>query len=95
MMYRNGNNREQILKRLNESSFAVNELTLYLDTHPEDERAMQMFRENMMTRTSCLNEYARNFGPLTIDTADDTASRSWQWMQQPWPWEGQPKGGCR
>lgn len=95
MMYQNNCSREQLLKQLYESSFAVVELTLYLDTHPEDERAMQMFRENMMARKSCLKEYACRFGPLTIDTADDTASCSWQWMQQPWPWECQQKGGCR
>ena len=32
---------------------------------------------------------------LTIDTANDNMSRSFQWVQQPWPWEPQRKGGCR
>ena len=27
-------------------------------------------------------------GPLTIDTAEDTCSRQWDWVMQPWPWEG-------
>ena len=38
-----------------------------------------------------LKEYARRFGPLTIDTANDAASQSWQWIQTKWPWEG---GAC-
>ena len=46
-------------------------------------------------RQEALETYARFYGPLTIDTANDNMSRSFQWVQQPWPWEPQRKGGCR
>ena len=88
-------NRESLLAWINQVSFAVNEMTLYLDTHPDDEDALAFFREKLKMRQDALETYARFYGPLTIDTANDNMSRSFQWVQQPWPWEPQRKGGCR
>lgn len=81
--------REELLNTINEVSFAVNDITLYLDTHPEDQEAMEFFREKVMMRKEAMEEYARRFCPLTIDTADDDCSRRWEWVMQPWPWEGE------
>ena len=88
-------NRENLLAWINQVSFAVNEMTLYLDTHPDDEDALAFFREKLKMRQEALETYSRNFGPLTIDTANDNMSRSFEWVQQPWPWESSRKGGCR
>lgn len=85
--------REKLLMHINEVSFAVNDIHLYLDTHPEDPEALAFFRRNIADRKEALKEYARHFGPLTIDTADDNASESWEWIEQPFPWE--EKGACR
>lgn len=82
--------RAQLMQYINEVSFAVSDILLYLDTHPEDEKAMAFYRENAEKRNAALKHYAMQYGPLTIDTALDNASRSWEWVQQPWPWEG----GC-
>ena len=41
-----------------------------------------------------LEEYARRFGPLTMDLIDETDCHSWEWMMQPWPWERSGKGRC-
>lgn len=86
--------KDQLLNRINQLSFAVVEMTLYLDSHPTDEEAMAYFEEKSALRNEALEAYARNFGPLTIDTANDTSSRCWEWVNQPWPWEVK-KGGCR
>ena len=88
-------NRESLLAWINQVSFAVNEMTLYLDTHPDDEDALAFFREKLKMRQEALETYARFYGPLTIDTTNHNMSRSFQWVQQPWPWEPQRKGGCR
>lgn len=82
--------RQQLLNTINEVSFAVNDIQLYLDTHPNDANALAFYRTKIRIRKEALQEYARLYGPLTIDTADDTASQSWEWVMQPWPWEG----GC-
>ena len=69
--------REKLLAWIDQVSFAVVEMNLYLDTHPEDEDAL-----------------AEQYDPLTIDTANDRMSRSFEWVMQPWPWEVNRKGGC-
>lgn len=87
--------REQLLNHIHQVSFAVNELTLFLDSHPDNEEARAYFEEKSAIRREALEEYARLYGPLTIDTANDSSSRSWEWVNQPWPWEPVRKGGCR
>ena len=84
-----------LMKRIDEASFAMDDVILYLDTHPDDEDALAFFREKLKMRQEALETYSRNFGPLTIDTANDNMSRSFEWVQQPWPWEPSRKGGCR
>ena len=85
--------REMLLKKINEVSFAVDDILLFLDTHPDCQEALDFYRQNVAIRKEALSEYARLYGPLTIDTADDSCSRSWEWIQQPFP--GEMKGGCR
>lgn len=80
--------REQLLNYINEVSFAVTDIVLYLDTHPCDQDALEYFRTYSKMREHALKEYAKLYGPLTIDTADDACSNSWIWTLQPWPWEG-------
>ena len=69
-------------------SFAVNDITLFLDTHPEDPEALAYFNHYRELRTQALKEYQCKYGPLTIDTA--TPEGKWLWATQPMPWEG----GC-
>lgn len=82
-------NREQLLHWLDMVSFAVTEITLYLDTHPRDEEALKFFNHYADLRRSAMRAYAEKYGPLTIDTANPDAY--WAWAEQPWPWEG---GSC-
>ena len=71
----------------------VNELDkhgkLYLDTHPCDKEALEHFEHYKDLRVQALEEYARCYGPLTVDTTSDYDE--WTWVMQPWPWEG---GSC-
>ena len=73
----NGQNRRSLLQNITEISFAAYDTLLFLDTHPDDQQAMA--------------EYGRQFGPLTVDCASVAAGNHWQWINQPWPWEG---GAC-
>ena len=67
-------NRRQLLNHINEVSFAVDEVKLYLDTHPCDTEALEYFREMSSHRNQALKEYAASYGPLTIDTASDSCA---------------------
>ena len=84
-------NRKELLNHINQISFAVDEVKLYLDTHPCDTEALAYFREFSRERNLALKEYARIYGPLTVDTAEDTCTEHWNWINEPWPWQ---EGGC-
>ena len=84
---------KQLLNRIEQVSFAVNDMILYLDTHPCDEKALTYCRELVQERKKLLKEYADAYGPLIIDITDQTEESIWKWMEQPFPWE--KEGVCR
>ena len=87
----NAMNRRQLMDHINQVSFAVDEVKLYLDTHPCDKDALAYFREMSRKRNHALKEYAAAYGPLTIDTAEESCTERWNWINEPWPWQ---EGGC-
>ena len=76
-----------LLQQINEISFAVDDMLLYLDTHPEDKKALNYFTDISNQRNKLMDEYARKYGPLTIDEAVSDSESIWKWSQQPFPWE--------
>jgi spore coat protein JB len=91
---------KNLLSQITEISFTVNDLNLYLDTHPLDENALNAFKEAMTQRKHLLQTYADNFEPLTMncicpDSNNKTKShtkypdqRHFTWSDGPLPWEG-------
>ena len=84
-------NRKELLNHINQVSFAVDDVKLYLDTHPCDQQALVYFQEYSRMRNKALKEYAAQYGPLTIDTAAESWTDRWNWINEPWPWQ---EGGC-
>ena len=76
----------KLFQWINMVSFAVNDITLYLDTHPTDQEAIAYFNHFRETRTQALKDYEDLYEPLTIDTA--APCQKWLWSTQPMPWEG-------
>ncbi len=68
-------------------SFVLDDLRLFLDTHPEDEEAIKHYNECSKKRRELVSEYTRTFGPLMFYCPNDNASR-WMWIDGPMPWEG-------
>ena len=94
MMYRNQcTPRENLLNRINEVSFAVNDILLYLDTHPKCKEGFAFYLECDKERQKLMKEYSQCYGPLTIDDALESGWDTWKWAEQPFPWE--VEGGCR
>ena len=83
--------RKELMDHINQVSFAVDDVKLYLDTHPCDQEALSFFQEYSRLRNKALEEYASSYGPLTIDTAASSCSDRWNWVNEPWPWQ---EGGC-
>lgn len=88
-MMMNQMNQAQLLHWIDMVSFAVVDITLYLDSHPQDEEALKYFNHYEDLRRTAMRAYAEKYGPLTIDTANP--ENYWNWASQPLPWEG---GNC-
>ena len=80
----NQKSKEELLKEIMELDFAVNDLALYLDTHPCCQKALMLHNEYAMKLEKLKKEYTRHYGPLSIFDEVD----SWTtWVENPWPWE--------
>lgn len=88
-----------LLKQLNEVSFIVNDLNLYLDTHPLDTNALNLFDAMIKQRKELLKQYAAEFEPLTLNCVCTTTNNQskqhtkypdrahFTWSDGPLPWD--------
>ena len=76
-------NREELAMQIKAYQFAVTDIALYLDTHPEDERALCLHREYTRRVKDLRDKYQKVYGPLTIEYP----CNKWRWLEEPWPWE--------
>ena len=83
-------NRRELFEYINQISFAVDDVKLFLDTHPENQKALEYFQKYKEKRIEALKEYAEVYGPLTVDPVSEN-SDCWNWINEPWPWQ---EGGC-
>ncbi|MBR1743567.1 MAG: spore coat protein CotJB [Lachnospiraceae bacterium] len=83
-------NREEMMSRLSEISFALNDLTLYLDTHPDCQNGLALYHKLMKERLELLADFARNFYPVTQASAitGECDENIYGWGEGPAPWEG-------
>ena len=75
--------RREMINDIRGLEFAITELALYLDTHPEDRRALCLHKKYCKECKELKDEYQKIFGPLTINFP----CNKWRWLEQPWPWE--------
>ena len=73
------------LHRLQALSFAISELGLYLDTHPTDQDAIELFNQYTEMYEDAMQKYEQEHGPLTQMQAG--ASGTYTWVKGPWPWD--------
>lgn len=81
--------REELCSKLLEISFVLDDLTLYLDTHMQDEPAMELYRKKAQERDRMKKEFAEKFYPLTRDCIlYGKQEADFIWQDGPMPWEG-------
>lgn len=66
-------------------SFAMDELRLYLDTHPDDEEARALFQSYAERRHELLVQYTNEYGPM--DSYFMNTDNGWSWVDEPMPWK--------
>ncbi len=75
--------RRKMINKIRSYEFAINELALYLDTHPNDEKALCLHRKYCKEVKELKDKYQKVYGPLTINYP----CNKWRWLEMPWPWE--------
>ena len=79
--------KSELKKRIYEFDFALHELNLFLDSHPKNQKAMQLLTEYRRERAALVAEYTARFGQYIVSPCDVSASGCWEWLKGPWPWE--------
>lgn len=76
---------EQLMREIQKVGFAVVELNLYLDTHPTDRNAFNLYNQYSQQLKTLKEMYSRQFGP--IDGYAPVYQYPYAWITTPWPWE--------
>ena len=80
------NAQNELLQFIYETGFAIDDIVLFLDTHPEDKKALAYYRKYQTLHREAMNEYTENYGPLLNTQVN--SENCWTWNSTPWPWEG-------
>ena len=75
------------LSELMALDFAIDELSLYLVTHADDQEALELYWSYIKLGKEGRKKYEAVYGPLSQTTITEGGYR---WLDDPWPWE---KGG--
>lgn len=72
----------KLLREISAVEFAAWELHMYMDTHPCDEKALEMKNKYVKRAGELRNEFEECYGPLNYREGSGTA-----WVKNPWPWD--------
>ena len=65
--------------------FAIDELGLYLVTHPNDQEVLQLYWSYIKLANEGREKYQKMYGPLL--QTDLTPEEGFSWLKDPWPWD--------
>lgn len=77
--------KQKLRNFINETSFAIDDVVLYLDTHPTDPEALEYYKKYRDLYQQAAYEYTEKYGPITADNV--SVDNKWTWTECPWPWE--------
>ena len=74
--------RAMLMQQIDAVQFAMWELHLYLETHPDDLSALALYKKYEEKNEKLVSEFEENCGPL-YSNSDPGVS----WLKNPWPWD--------
>ncbi len=80
------NEQAKALTNIDAISFAMLDLNLYLDLHPEDRATIDLYNQYRLQCESMISNYENMYGPLTL-MSPTLSQYPWMWNNRPWPWE--------
>ena len=76
----------ELKRKIQELSFTLVELNLYLDTHPHCLQALELYNRYSLELKKLREEYNAKYGPL-MNFGTCPAGNNFSWVNSPWPWE--------
>lgn len=78
------NDKERLLYQVMAYSFAINDLNLYLDLHPDNKGMLDLFKKYVKEEKELCKEYVNKYGSLEVN---EVKGQKFDWINSPWPWE--------
>lgn len=82
---------KQLMEYITQISFAMDDVVLFLDSHPCDTDALAYYEELRKERQSAVDSYTCQYGAIQkydVNTEGDV----WSWNMGPWPWQIERRG---
>ena len=76
--------KKELFDTIGALSFALDDLRLYLDTHPDDTVALGKYGELQERRHGLIAEYTASYG--SIDSYYVNTENGWDWNDSLMPW---------
>lgn len=76
--------RDKLIKQIMTADFVLHETALFLDTHPENKKALEYYKLAQKRREELAEQHRKSYGPLTYY---EVRYDSWNWVDTPWPWQ--------
>ncbi|HHZ07005.1 MAG TPA: spore coat protein CotJB [Clostridiales bacterium] len=83
--------REILMRKIAANDFAMLDLHLYLDTHPNNNQIAEKLNEYRTKSAILKKEYEENYGPIM--QSNENGNR-WAWISNPWPWDSSIEEVC-
>lgn len=78
--------KEKRLYQIMALEFAINDLNLYLDLHPDDKEILNQFKKIVEEVQIKQDEYVKKYGPLMLN---QVKGNKFNWIDSPWPWDNE------
>ena len=78
-------NQKELYEWIMMLGFCAVDMMLYLDTHPDDEEALNYFNQCTALYNAAKQSYQEQFGQLNAFSEQERSS--WDWNTAPMPWE--------
>lgn len=90
---RNLNREQEMLLQIQRVAFVLDDLRLYMDTHPEDKEGLKLWKDMLKKKKHLMRDFALQYYPLTESTMEDIyehypESECYCWAEGRIPWEG-------
>lgn len=87
---------DDVLLQVQRVCFVIDDLRLYLDTHPEDKEGLKLLKEKLKRKKELMKMFAEKFYPVDIVSMaeiyeDNPDSDCYCWEKGKIPWENEYK----